>query len=213
MRGPTYFHGWLVIEFMRKLRKGVYMIKSKEDYLFYLEADRVALGIKRKKPNFFGNHIWKWQRLLRKAEYLYNCKRGFFWRIYYNYIYFKFHYYSVFLGFYIPLNAFGPGLNIAHTGTIVVNGNAKIGKNCRIHECVNIGAGAGTQDAPFIGNNVFIGPGAKLFGGIKIADNIAIGANAVVNKSFEEPGIGIAGVPAKKINNQGSKNILTLDYL
>jgi serine O-acetyltransferase len=62
--------------------------------------------------------------------------------------------------------------------------------------------------APQIGNNVYIGPGAKIFGEIVIADNIAIGANSVVNKSFYEKGISIAGVPAKKINTKGTDDII-----
>ena len=45
-------------------------------------------------------------------------------------------------------------------------------------------------------------------GGVFIADNIAIGANSVVNKSFEEVGISIAGIPAKKINSKGVKDII-----
>lgn len=97
-------------------------------------------------------------------------------------------------GFSIGLNCFGKGLSISHIGTIVVNHNARIGENCRLHVCVNIGTGS-----PVIGDNVYIGPGAKLFGKINIADNIRIGANAVVNKSFNEEGITIVGVPAHKV--------------
>lgn len=74
---------------------------------------------------------------------------------------------------------------------------------------VNIGADARISNAaPTIGNNVYIGPGAKLFGQIEIADGIAIGANAVVNKSFWERNISIAGVPAKKIGTGGTKGII-----
>lgn len=47
------------------------------------------------------------------------------------------------LGFYIPINTCGPGLSLPHYGTIIINKNACIGKNCRIHACVNIGASAG----------------------------------------------------------------------
>lgn len=56
---------------------------------------------------------------------------------------------------------------------------------------------------PHIGNNVFIGPGAVIVGDIKIADNIAIGANSFVNKSFLEEGITIARVPARKVSDKG----------
>jgi serine O-acetyltransferase len=109
------------------------------------------------------------------------------------------------LGYSIPPNCFGPGLAIIHRGTIVINDASIIGANCRIHTCVNIGATSGQKEAPEIGNNVYIAPGVKIFGGVTIADNIAIGANAVVNKSFLEPNITIAGVPAKKISENGSE--------
>ena len=93
---------------------------------------------------------------------------------------------------------------IAHAGTIVVNSHAKVGANCRIHVCVNIGADIsdGTA-APHIGDNVYIGPGAKIFSGIIIGDNVAIGANSVVNKSFKDGNCTIAGVPAKVVSHRG----------
>lgn len=108
--------------------------------------------------------------------------------------YYKFRQCGYKCGFSIAANTFGPGLCICHVGTLVVNNNAKIGKNCRIHVGVNIGGFKG--GVPTIGDNVYIGPGAKLFGGISIGNNVQIGANAVVNKSFPDNVI-IAGVPAK----------------
>ena len=117
----------------------------------------------------------------------------------------KFHKQSLKLGFSIPLNAFGPGLAIVHYGTIVVSSAAKIGKNCRLHEGVNIGATNGSTLAPEIGDNVFIGSGAKIIGDISIADNVAIGANAVVVKSITEVGT-YGGIPAKKISDNDSRS-------
>ncbi len=112
-------------------------------------------------------------------------------------------------GFSIPLNVIDEGLSIAHIGPIIINKDTKIGKNCRIHVCVNIGTQAGkVAEAPVIGDNVYIAPGVKMFGKIHIANGIAIGANAVVNKSFTEEGIGIAGVPARKINDKGSVGLI-----
>lgn len=111
--------------------------------------------------------------------------------------------------FSIPINCVGKGLCIAHIGQIIINPYASIGENCRIHVGVNIGADARISNAvPIIGNNVYIGAGAKIFGQIEIADGIAIGANAVVNKSFLEENISIAGVPAKKIGTNGTKGII-----
>ena len=106
---------------------------------------------------------------------------------------------SIKLGFSIPLNVFGPGLSIAHYGTIIVNGQARVGANCRLHGCVNIGASAGRKGAPQIGDNVYIGPGAILFGDIKIADNVTIAANATVNRSCEQNRVVLAGTPAKVV--------------
>ena len=60
------------------------------------------------------------------------------------------------------------------------------------------------RDAPFIGHNVYIGPGAKLYGPIDVGDDCTIGANAVVTKSFAEPALVLAGVPAKIIARQSS---------
>ena len=107
---------------------------------------------------------------------------------------------SIKFGFSIPPNVFGPGLSIAHIGNIIVNKRAIVGTNCRIHVGVNIGANAGNPNAvPKIGNHVYIAPGAKLFGDIEIANGIAIGANAVVNRSFLEPNVAIGGIPADVI--------------
>lgn len=57
----------------------------------------------------------------------------------------------------------------------------------------------GGKNVPIIGDNVYIGPGAILFGDIRIGDNVMIGANSTVTKSFEESNIVIAGSPAKII--------------
>lgn len=184
-------------------------IKSKEDYNLYVEADRIASGKDYKKPKIIGDDIWKFQRLLRKAEYYNNCKKSLIHKLYTRILLFRLHRMSLHLGFSIPINVFGPGLCIAHRGTIVVNRDARVGENCRIHACTNIGSGRGSDLlAPKIGNSVYIGPGAKIFGNVEIADNIAIGANSVVNKSFYETGISIAGVPAKKINKKGSDGMV-----
>lgn len=89
----------------------------------------------------------------------------------------------------------------------MVNSKAKVGANCRISHCVTIGAADVTHIPPKIGNNVFIGPGAVIVGAIEIADGVAIGANSFFNKSFLEPGITIAGTPARKISESAPEGI------
>lgn len=184
------------------------MIQSRKDYLYYLEADRLSLGITRKTPTFVGDEVWKFQRLLRKVEYYKNCRKDFFSKIYLFYLKWKFHNLSIHLGYHIEPNVCGPGLAL-HWHLVGIHGAAEIGANCLIQSGVNIGTKAGESSAvPKIGDNVYIGPGVKIFGDITIADGIAIGANAVVNKSFTEPGISIGGIPAKKISDKGSEGLI-----
>jgi serine O-acetyltransferase len=78
---------------------------------------------------------------------------------------------------------------------------------------VNIGTEAGKADsAPVIGDNCYIGPGAKIFGPIEIGPNTVIGANAVVNQSFVDGSQTIAGIPAKVISSKSSKGYLIEGY-
>lgn len=192
-------------------------ITDKKSYLFFLEADRIALGRKKIgfltsnwiKEKLFPDHILRFQKLLRKVEYYQNLKTNFFYKIYFALLYKKFLNKSLKLGFSIHPNNFGPGLSIAHYGTIVINQAAKIGANCRIHVGVNIGSEAGQADfSPVLGDNIYIGPGAKLFGKILIADGCVIGANAVVNSDFFEKGSLLVGIPASKKGEVDSTNFL-----
>lgn len=180
------------------------MIDSKAKLKEYLERDQKALNIKMKKPGIFGCEIWKFQIYLRKIEYYINCKKGFINKLILKYYNIRFYKLGVKLNFYIRPNVFEKGLSIAHIGPVIVNDYAKIGENCRIHVGVNIGATVDKpKDAPIIGNNVYIGPGAKIYGKIKIGNNVAIGANAVVNRDVPD-NVTVAGVPAKIVSNKGN---------
>lgn len=185
------------------------MITNKKDYLSYLEQDKKALGIEKKYSSLIGDEVWKFQRRLRKTEFFKNTSNGnIIKKLFYIFSMIRFHRLGVKYGFSIPLNVFGPGLSIAHFGSIVVNGNAKVGENCRIQDSVTIGETNGESDAPVIRNNVFIGSGARIIGKVNIASDIAIGANAVVVKDFNKSGITIGGVPAKKISDNNSHSNL-----
>ena len=97
------------------------------------------------------------------------------------------------------------GFYIGHFGTIVVSVKCIIGKNCNISQGVTIGYGSRGKNKgyPVIGDNCYIGPGAKLIGSIIIGNNVAIGANAVVTKDILDNGVAV-GVPAKVISYNGS---------
>ena len=99
----------------------------------------------------------------------------------------------------------GDGLYIGHFGGIVVNSKSKIGKNFNISQGVTLGmANRGKNKGyPEIGDNVYIGPGAKVIGGIKIGNNVAVGANCVVTKDVPDNAV-VVGVPGKVISYNGS---------
>lgn len=185
------------------------MIISKGHLKFYMDADKYALEITKKWPSFLGDDVWKYQIILRKLEYYKNTNKGLVGKVLFNYYRLRKYRLGIRLGFDIPPNVFGPGLRINHHGNIVVNAGARVGRWCDIHQGVNIGTNNnadGSPSVPVIGDNVWIGPGAKIFGNITINDGAVIGANAVVNRDVEA-NTTVAGVPAKTIRNTGSEGI------
>lgn len=99
----------------------------------------------------------------------------------------------------------GKGLLISHSGTIIINTQCELGDNINLAPDTVIGYGIrnGIEGYPKIGDRVFIGPGAKIFGPITIGNDVAIGANAVVNKDVPDNAV-VAGVPAKVVSYKGS---------
>lgn len=110
------------------------------------------------------------------------------------------------LGISIPFQtAIGPGFYIGHFGGIVVSHGARIGANCNLSQGVTIGQiNRGRRGGiPQIGDNVYIGPGAKVLGGITIGNGVAIGANAVVIDDVPDNAV-VVGVPGRVISLDGS---------
>ncbi|GGB12398.1 serine O-acetyltransferase [Agarivorans gilvus] len=184
------------------------MIKNKNELNYFLAADKFALGIKKKRPGIT-DEIWKFQIALRHVEYYKNIKPSILNKIKLRIFQIKKHRLALKLGFHIPSNVFGPGLRINHYGNIIVNGAAKVGMWCDIHQGVNIGSNNsenGDTLVPQIGDNVWIGPGAKLFGAITVGNEVQIAANAVVNKDIINNST-VAGIPSKIIKNTGTEAI------
>ena len=73
---------------------------------------------------------------------------------------------------------------------IFISAGAEIGRNCTIFHQVTIGSntleGSKNQGAPKIGDNVFIGCGAKIIGGVHVGNNACIGANCVVTHDIPD---------------------------
>lgn len=107
-------------------------------------------------------------------------------------------FWTILCGADIPLCcSVGGGLVLKHPNGVVIHPYARIGVNCTIFQQVTIGEFA-NNEAPTIGNAVYIGAGAKLLGPIHIGDFAKIGANAVVLCDIP-PGATAIGVPARII--------------
>ncbi len=111
----------------------------------------------------------------------------------------------------------GPGLHIDHFGGVVLNPKVRMGSNCNIAHGVTIGSGGrgfingkDLEGVPQLGDRVYIATGACVFGPITIGNDVAVGANAVVNKSLPDRSVAV-GVPARVVNFKGS--FLYVNYL
>lgn len=82
--------------------------------------------------------------------------------------------------------------------SIVIHGDARIGDDVHIDQCVTIGGNATQWGVPTIGDRVYIGTGAKILGPIVIGSNSVIGANAVVVTDIPANCLAV-GVPARVI--------------
>jgi serine O-acetyltransferase len=91
----------------------------------------------------------------------------------------------------------GEGTFFVHGNGIVIGAGARIGERCGIFHQVTFGWANGGW--PTIGDDVLIGAGAKLIGGITVGDRAAIGSNAVVVKDVP-PGATVVGIPARIIS-------------
>lgn len=174
------------------------MIQNKDDLKRYLSIE----GKKYNKKWYFHLPImmteqqilYKHAYFLRKAEYAANT--GKISRVWYL---FRLLRIQTRYGISIPLNVLEEGFEMAHLGSVIINAGTHIGKNAKIHPGVCVGANHGK--APQIGNNVYLGPGAKVFGDITLGDDVQVGANAVVTKSFTKTGAVLVGIPAKDVSS------------
>lgn len=185
------------------------MIKTKKDLKEYIKCDNWyydkqysswdhKLFVYLRDPQYM---LRKYKIFLRKEEYCLNnpTKLNTLKRLYYlrrkNIIGNK-------LGVLIPPNTFGKGLAIMHHGSIIVNPNARIGDYCILHGNNCIGRNLDVGAAPTAGEYLDVCIGAKIIGGVTLGNNVIVGANAVVTKSFGDD-CTLVGVPANKL----SKNL------
>jgi serine O-acetyltransferase len=114
---------------------------------------------------------------------------------------------EVLSGIMLPLRAeIGHGLYIAHFGGVIVNEASVVGRNCTIMHGVTLGNSGRwdrSDDAPHLGDRVYVGAGACVLGSIEIGEDAVVGANAVVNRSLDARAVAV-GAPASVISHRGS---------
>lgn len=205
------------------------MIFNKKDLNRYLDSDSLHYEILYKSsflsklkykigfnPISDQNEIWNYIYYLRHLEYNTNykalnkrlmklhkgrfCKLKIFlatcMNVYYRH---KLKRVSYKTGFQIPPNTVSKGLTIWHWGTIIINPTTTIGQNCVLYPGVLIGHKIPGQGAAHIGNNCFIGSGAKIIGNVIIGDNVTIAPNSVVTKNVPS-NVVYGGIPGKIIH-------------
>ena len=176
------------------------MVVTKEELRATLKLER-ALYLEDKALTRFLAHsknyvIWKWQKCLRHEEYHLNKLTSVFHKVAYLFYKRRKNILGARLGFDVPANCFEEGLLIYHVGPVTVNGDARVGRNCRIAGNVCIG---GKEDgAPVIGDDCSLGYGSIVVGDVELGKNVVVGAGAVVVGSFPDGAV-LAGVPAKDI--------------
>jgi serine O-acetyltransferase len=116
---------------------------------------------------------------------------------------------EILTGIDLPCEAkVGRRFRIDHFGGIIISGDAVFGDDCVIRNGVTVGLRhTGLRGAPVIGHRVDIGAGAKVLGSIRIGDDVAIGANAVVIADVPSNSIAV-GVPAKIRPRKPAQGIL-----
>ncbi|WP_066627093.1 serine O-acetyltransferase [Labilibacter marinus] len=185
------------------------MILSKEELRKYLlEDSRRFETIPSLKDKILHNEVWyiyKYQCQLRFVEFYKNTGKS---KLLFLYHFFRYKRLGFKLRFTIYPNTIGPGLRIFHTGDFVhVKKCCKIGKNCTLLPGVVIGNKNINDDGSWVtvGDNCYFGLGAKIFGEVKIGNNVVIGANSVVVKDIPDNCV-VSGIPAVIIKKDG-KNV------
>lgn len=98
---------------------------------------------------------------------------------------------------------FGPGFVLVHANGTVINGAVRGGANVILEHQVTIGAEK--RQFPVLGNDIFIGAGAKVLGAVTIGDGARIGANAVVLTDIPANATAV-GIPARVVRIRGDQN-------
>lgn len=87
-----------------------------------------------------------------------------------------------------PAAVIGPGFYVSHGVGLVIGGWVRVGERSVFLGGVNVGAPsrARLEDMPELGDDVYVGAGARVLGGIRVGNRVFIGANAVVTRDVPD---------------------------
>lgn len=142
-------------------------------------------------------------KLFRCGQKFHNSKLKFLSAIIYR---IQFYLYNTSLPHSVKL---GENTQFAYGGiACVIHERAELGDGCVIGQCITIGGRSKHRDVPILGDNVYIGAGARVLGPIKIGNNVIIAPNSVVLDDIPANTI-VGGIPAKIIRgNIDPKNYI-----
>lgn len=177
------------------------MIKSKEDYNYYLQEDaKVNIGATKVgvlqywSRLLYGDeryHFLRYMRALRRLEYATNCLHGPIGKLRMVVAKIRWRRLGIKYNVLINPNMVGYGLRMPHlVGGGIINCQS-MGNYCTINSGVVIGNNQRGGMA-VIGNHVDISTGSN----VHIGDNVIVAPNSVVVKDVPDNVI-VSGVPAK----------------
>ena len=186
-----------------------FMLTSKKELDFYLKADMMMNRgyftkpiIRRIHELWIPDEVMNYLRAMRKYSYysnksisLHGLRLYILKQLYYKR---KFYLLGNKLGFSMGANSFGYGLVIHHPGTIVCGVSNVIGNYALINSSTCI-----VERGSEIGDGFFMGTGAVITKQVVLGKNVSVAANSVVNKSFSQEGVLIAGQPATVVREVG----------
>lgn len=172
---------------------------SFRNLLLILRVESVKYGSRSILKSFIKDPRFRVNLWLRVGQYLYLSSNSYLvrhllLRLIKNHLQVKYGFDTTF-GVEI-----GPGLKVVHLGSIIIHGNSKIGCNFTILNNVNIGQTRSDPSlVPVIGDDCYVGAGAKIIGGIHLGRRIVVGCLTLVNKDFPDDSV-VAGIPGKVLN-------------
>lgn len=151
------------------LKKDLFRYEGQRSEKFFVKLRYILFT-----PGFQFTYCW------RKASEAHNPISRWFWKVMHRCL-------MLHTGIQIPVGTqIGPGLKIGHFGAIVINPEAKIGRNFSIAQGALIGNAQGKRKGvPTIGDNVVMGANSIVIGGVTIGDYSLISPGAFVN--FDVP--------------------------